>query len=309
MRALPLLEPGKSLNFLSLPTSQDPDDIVRAGGAAAFEALAARPEPLVERLWRSELEAAPSDTPEQRAGLMRRLREHVKTIRDSEVAGLYDRAFRERFDARFRARHSYQGQSYQNSYQGSYQGHRAAARPAVAAHRQRPAGDATLAAVLCALLERPVLIAGLAEMLSEIPTGDRSLDRLRAALLDFAVTAENLDKDGLDHNLAKAGLTLLADEVRRSSRLAFSFTRRDTGDEAARRDMRAVLEALVERNSVGSALKEAAVKYQAAMNAEDVGTDRLNLLKEEHDRLREANVAIEIRLKALSRSNEQTNPA
>lgn len=299
LRALPLLQPGKSLNFLALPAGQDPDDIVRTGGAAAFEALAARPEPLVERLWRAELEAAPSDTPEQRAGLMRRLREHAKAIRDPEVAGLYDRAFRERFDERFRAR-----QTYRQPYQG-----RTPMRPAVAAVRPRPAGDTTLAAVLTALLERPALISGLAEMLAEIPTRDASLGRLRGALLDFAMTAQNLDKAGLDHNLAQAGLTLLADEVRRSNRLAFSFTRRDTGDETAHRDMRAVLEALVERNFVGSALKEAAVRYQAAMNAEDVGEDRLNLLKEEHDRLREANVAIEIRLKALSRSNEQTNPA
>jgi DNA primase len=40
-RALPGLAPGRSLAFLTLPSGQDPDDLVRSGGAKAFEALAA----------------------------------------------------------------------------------------------------------------------------------------------------------------------------------------------------------------------------------------------------------------------------
>src|SRR3546814_15067492 len=55
LRALPLLKPGKSLAFITLPPGQDPDDLVRAGGAEAFDRLAARAEPLVARLWQSEL--------------------------------------------------------------------------------------------------------------------------------------------------------------------------------------------------------------------------------------------------------------
>ena len=42
---------------------QDPDDLVRSGGREAVEALLAAPEPLVERLWRHEVEAAPSTRP------------------------------------------------------------------------------------------------------------------------------------------------------------------------------------------------------------------------------------------------------
>ena len=69
MRALPHLGPERTLRFVALPAGQDPDDIVRQGGRAAIEALLAKPEPLVERLWRHEVEAAPLDTPEARAGL------------------------------------------------------------------------------------------------------------------------------------------------------------------------------------------------------------------------------------------------
>ena len=72
-RAAPLLGPGRSLRFVTLPQGQDPDDLVRARGAAALEALLAEAEPLVDRLWTAEVAAEPLDTPEQRAGLKRRL--------------------------------------------------------------------------------------------------------------------------------------------------------------------------------------------------------------------------------------------
>ncbi|MEY4271071.1 MAG: hypothetical protein RLZZ58_2287, partial [Pseudomonadota bacterium] len=39
MRALPLLRPGFSLAFVTLPAGQDPDDVVAKGGGAAMEAL------------------------------------------------------------------------------------------------------------------------------------------------------------------------------------------------------------------------------------------------------------------------------
>ena len=101
-RALPLLAPGRSLAFVTLPQGQDPDDLVRMKGPAAFEALLKEPEPLVDRLWASELAAEPLDTPEQRAGLKARLADLAKTIADSNVAQEYQAEFRRRFDETFR---------------------------------------------------------------------------------------------------------------------------------------------------------------------------------------------------------------
>ena len=58
-RALPHVGPGRSLRFVTLPPGEDPDDLIRAGGRAAIEALLEKPEPLVDRLWRHELDAEP----------------------------------------------------------------------------------------------------------------------------------------------------------------------------------------------------------------------------------------------------------
>ncbi|HVJ02362.1 MAG TPA: DNA primase, partial [Sphingomonas sp.] len=100
-RALPMLQPGRSLAFVTLPDGLDPDDLVRSKGPAAFEALLKTPQPLVDRLWASELAAEPLDTPEQRAGLKRRLAALAESIADSNVKHEYLAEFRARTDAHF----------------------------------------------------------------------------------------------------------------------------------------------------------------------------------------------------------------
>ncbi|MDF7777071.1 DNA primase, partial [Sphingomonas sp. AOB5] len=100
-RALPHLQPGRSLAFVTLPDGMDPDDLVRAKGPAAFEALLKAPEPLVSRLWAHEVAAGPLDTPEQRAGLKARLSELAGTIADPNVKSEYMAEFRQRLDQHF----------------------------------------------------------------------------------------------------------------------------------------------------------------------------------------------------------------
>src|SRR5260370_21918561 len=49
--ALPLLRPGKSLRFATLPDGNDPDDLVRSGGRAAIEEVLAGARPPRPLLW------------------------------------------------------------------------------------------------------------------------------------------------------------------------------------------------------------------------------------------------------------------
>ena len=73
--ALPLLRPGKSLKFASLPEGHDPDDLVRAGGREAINEVLGAARPLAQVLWMRETEAGAFDTPERRAALEARLGE------------------------------------------------------------------------------------------------------------------------------------------------------------------------------------------------------------------------------------------
>jgi DNA primase len=87
--ALPLLRPGKSLRFVSLPEGHDPDDLLRSGGREAVAELVGAAAPLAQLLWLRETEAGPFDTPERRAALEARLGEMMATISDEAVRRHY----------------------------------------------------------------------------------------------------------------------------------------------------------------------------------------------------------------------------
>jgi DNA primase len=96
--ALPLLKPGKSLKFATLPEGNDPDDLVRSGGREAAVELIEGARPLADVLWMRETESNPIDTPERRAALEARLGEVTTTIGDETVRKYY----RQDFGARLR---------------------------------------------------------------------------------------------------------------------------------------------------------------------------------------------------------------
>ncbi|MEO0879571.1 MAG: DNA primase [Pseudomonadota bacterium] len=100
-RALPLLKPGKSLMFAFLPEGLDPDDLVRANGAAAFHRILEDADPLADVLWRREAEAQPLDTPERRAALRAHLRTLVKSIADPDVRRAYGGYLADRLETEF----------------------------------------------------------------------------------------------------------------------------------------------------------------------------------------------------------------
>src|SRR6516225_5974827 len=94
--ALPLIKPGKSLKFASLPEGHDPDDLVRAGGREAINEVIGAARPLAHVLWMRETEAGGFDTPERRAAFETRLAEVTAMIADDSVRKYYRREFGER---------------------------------------------------------------------------------------------------------------------------------------------------------------------------------------------------------------------
>jgi DNA primase len=99
--ALPLLKPGKSLKFASLPQGQDPDDLLRAGGCDAVKDVIETARPLAELLWMREAEAGAFDTPERRAAFEARLAQVIASIGDESVRKYYRSEFGERLHRMF----------------------------------------------------------------------------------------------------------------------------------------------------------------------------------------------------------------
>ncbi len=99
-RALPLLKPGFSLRFATLPAGEDPDTLVLRQGAAAMREVLDRAQPLAEVMWALET-ARDLATPERRAALEQRLDgrdpPHRRPQRPGPLPRLLPRPDRRRF--------------------------------------------------------------------------------------------------------------------------------------------------------------------------------------------------------------------
>ena len=281
LRALPQVGPGRSLGFVTLPAGEDPDDLVRARGRDAFEAMLAKPEPLVDRLWRHELEAEPLVTPEQRAGLRRRLLDHVSAIADPDVRDQYRGEWLRRFDDLYRAqRREWRGRPPA----GRFAPHRPTS-PETKAVGRTGLAEQLGRAVLLGLVRRPALIGDHAEAIAALPLREVATLRLRDLMLDAALSEPELDPGRLHTILAAKGAAALLEELGLKRGLAFSFTRRDADPERADRDLVLAIETLAARPGIEAALEAATTRLkEAGDEAAFAEQQRLRAARDETDR-------------------------
>ncbi len=196
-RALPLLQPGRSLHFATLPAGEDPDSLVRGAGSSAFADILAAARPLSEMLWQAELAARPIDTPERRADLERRLLAHAGLIADRALQSEYRRFIGERL---FRL-----GRNAGGATRG-----RAPAKPTrpdfapdfAPPHR---AGRRNREVFLGIFVRHPALIEEWVEEIAAVEIPEPELDSLRRAILEIAHSHPGLDATGLHQHLALCG--------------------------------------------------------------------------------------------------------
>lgn len=260
LRALPAVGPGRSLGFVTLPAGQDPDDLVRAGGRAALDALLETPESLVDKLWHYELAAEPLTTPERKAGLRRRLSDHASAIQDPDVREQYRFELLKRFNALTLPQQERRPWVQQR-------GGRFTPPPRPTSAEARAVGRVGLSpqlgrAVLAGLVRFPALIGQHAEAIAALPLAERDAASLRDLMLESAMTHATLDPDALNTILAESGGAPLVEELGRTRGLAFSFTRRDVEPERARRDLALAIETLAARPGLDAALEAATARLQ-----------------------------------------------
>jgi DNA primase len=264
LRALPFITPERTLRFVELPAGQDPDDVVSAGGRDALEALLAEPEPLDQRLWRHERDAAPLATPEARAGLRQRLVEHSQAIPDPSLRRLYRDQWLDRFDREIAPQR--QARPFTN-------------RPFRPGSRyvppDPPVGDkakaigaggidrATARALVVGFAYFPEALATHCEQLAALPIADARTARLRDHLVNAAFASPTLDRESLATILEAAGAGADLAAARSTGGIGFSFTRSDAEPATAVRDLGVAIEALSADGEIGAALAEATERLKA----------------------------------------------
>ncbi|MGH6653263.1 MAG: DNA primase [Sphingopyxis sp.] len=311
MRALPLLRPGFSLAFATLPAGQDPDDIVRARGAAGFLEILEDAQPLVERLWAHEVAAGPLATPEERAALKTRLLAHANAIEDADVRHHYREAFRERIDALFTRKQPERGPRVPWAPQAPRAGNRRFApdpRLQPPADETRSIGQAgiaghLLAALLGGLLRYPAMLRRHEEALSRLPMADPGDAELLGVMLDTVMRQEGLDTEGLLAILEPMKVYNRATTLLRADGMHFSFNRTldskdgaDTARETALRDLDEYIGVLVTQPEIRARLAEATADFQRTMDDEGLARQQ---------KLRAMDEDLTRRLAALSENSHQ----
>ncbi len=208
-RALPLLQPGRSLRFATLPPDEDPDSLIRSHGQPAFAEVLALALPLSEKLWEEERTIGALDTPERRAELEARLMEQVNRIAERSVQNEYRRFVRERLFGRSaidrplgRSRKQQPANVTYTVLPGVVREHKT---------RQPPPppppspGRRNREIFLGILLRYPSLIDEWIDDIAAIDFPEPALDRLRREILEVAASHPGLDADGLRQHLALCG--------------------------------------------------------------------------------------------------------
>ena len=277
---------------MTLPNGQDPDDLVRARGRGAMDALLAEPQPLADRRWANELAAEPLDTPEQRVGLKRRLQDLAATIADSGIRFEYQSEFRRRADKHLAP----------PPRAPFVPGRRGPPKPPAGGDhphaRAVGAGgiDPVLArAVLAGLIRHPAEIARHLEVLGSLRLADGALGRLFEAVVDVALEDRTLDSPRLVSILAKSGFDTIAAELLRADRMPYSFTLAGADPDRARAELDEAIAILAARPEVDAALAEA-TRVMRTYLSDEAFERQVALVRERQ--------ALEQRLANLMQANE-----
>ncbi len=244
--ALPLLRPGKSLKFASLPDGHDPDDLLRAGGREAIDAVTGAAQPLAHVLWTREIETGSLDTPERRAALEARLAHVIASIHDDTVRKHYRSEFAQRMrslfdvDQKVRPRFVPRGAGGRGA-PGSLMaplGRRSPGRdpagaagllasgPYVAASPQLAAGPihrgyhaavpCREALILQAVINHPWLLHDHLEELSGVELRHSETAKVKAALIDILAHDPGTNADGIRTELDRRGLGAVTARVQKA---------------------------------------------------------------------------------------------
>lgn len=195
--ALPRLRPGRSLRFALLPAGEDPDSLVQRLGEEAAGRLRQGLVPLVDLLWRAEVERVPPTTPERRAALARRVRERVRTIADGTVRDQYAREWFARLAALRPGPSTRRGRHREAP----------AALSDPARLRAEISGFEREAALqlLLPVLRQPALLADHEEAFAAVELDDPACDALRRQILTWYAESGSLDPAELRNHLSRHG--------------------------------------------------------------------------------------------------------
>ncbi len=211
-RVLPILKAGYSLKYVFLPDKMDPDEFLKAKGAEEYEKAITNTMPLADLLWRKNIQAQPTNTPEQKAMFEKNIYEEIAKITDEKVRGYYQQDMRNRIYSELRAP---QQPAAKISAAGTQRQTPPPARRIVREQlKVRHNLDEKVARfILSAFVCYPELIGEFEEKVGMFEIGNAELSMFWEKMADISREHEQLDAETLWRELASAGLDKIASSL------------------------------------------------------------------------------------------------
>ena len=193
IRALPLLEPGKTLRLMLLPPGQDPDDVLRQQGREAFSALLKQSISFLDALWDGLATGIDLADPAARAGFW----QNIETM---SVRSVIRRC----------APPSVMKLKAVLLPCGRHPGGAAVCRLTSRSSRLgRNLSPNQARLILAILIEHPELIAEFYEQVGMLTFHHEKMEKLRQIVINAVIISSNLDDASFRHHLNEFGFGVI----------------------------------------------------------------------------------------------------
>lgn len=205
-RILPLLVANQSVKFAFLPDGEDPDSILRTGGAKAFRSVLQAAIPLFDFLWASHTAGRDFSTPEKRAGLEKLLHNEVSKIKDQNVQRFYREVLKSKISETFFQRRS--GGLRAASQRGQ--------KPQMGLKPRRPTArntDVKDRILLATMINYPYIYNQIEEAFGMFVPQNARLNAVRQSIVMLCGDDEALDSLSLKTHLSEQGYAKEMDDI------------------------------------------------------------------------------------------------
>jgi len=269
-RAIPMLKPGYSLQFVMLPEGEDPDSLVRARGRTAMDELLARPIDLSDILWEMLTEGKSFDTPARQAGLEDEFGKMIRQIPDERVRSHYSRYLRGRLNdlvgdsaPRVSRGGSSSWSSGKPQRQAQFGGGGSSALKSSRIVRVGADSEPRERVLVLTLLNHPELLAQNGEEVASVEFLTPELDKLCNEIIRIAAENPVLDREALKRQLNEEGYGKLIERVDGGGTVPPEwFTSPDTATQDAETGLKIVLKRHLQA-SLRKQLEEAQNAFKA----------------------------------------------
>ena len=202
LRLLPVLEPGKTVRVMRLPTGQDPDDLLKSGGGDALRQVMDASDSFSDALWHTTSMDFDLSKAEQKAKFWQVMRDHIRQINNPAMRDSLGDDIRARISAM-------RGQSGMSVGGGKI----ISKRHAQSTQNLRPS------IIMAILLHHPKLIHDAHEDLVKLDIKDNLAKKMLNIIADSVTMTYDLDESTFRHHLKLAGvneedLTSLMENIR-----------------------------------------------------------------------------------------------